>query len=319
MSQYFDNKDSFLGPTVTQYNNHMVMTNVSKPTKVKLWNIYTKFRDDYDQYTEQITGANITQYMITLPQPINDVKSISVKNMEVPMSFYNISNALENNLMKITNKVSGVSKIVVIKDNYYTVGSLISEINSELIALDLSGIVFSVVNNNNARISSSYTAGFTVEFAVKRIGGSSSLNVEFDKYNIKNKLGWVLGFRNIVYSFGSGSPIVSESFIDISTIRYLYLCIDEFSKGNQNSFISPLSRSLVNKNILAKICLDYATHGFLAVLPANNENGLLLTDKREYNGKVNLQRLKVQLINEFGYPVDLNGMDFSFALSIEYE
>ena len=318
MSQYFDNKDSFLTPIVTQHNSHMVMTNVSKPTKVKQWNIDTKFRDDYDQYIEQITGANITQYMITLPQPINDVKSISVKNMEIPMSFYNISDALENNLIKITNKVSGLLHILVIKDNYYTVSSLTSEINAELIALDLSGIVFSVVNNS-ARFSSIYSAGFTVEFAIKRIGGTGSLNVEFDKYNIKNKLGWVLGFRNISYTIGLGSPLISESFIDISTIRYLYLCIDEFSKGNQNSFISPLSRSLVNKNILAKICLDYATHGFLAVLPANIENGLLLSDKREYNGKVNLQKLKVQLINEFGYTVDLNGMDFSFALSIEYE
>lgn len=318
MSQYFDNKDSFLSPIVTQHNSHMVMTNVSKPTKVKHWNIDTKFRDDYDQYTEQVTGANITQYMITLPQPINDVKSISVKNMEIPMSFYNISDALENNIIKITNIVSGISKIVVIKDNYYSIASLTSEINSELIALDLSGIVFSVVNNN-ARFSSIYSTGFTVEFAIKRIGGTGSLNIEFDKYNIKNKLGWVLGFRNIRYSLSIGSPIVSESFIDISTIRYLYLCVDEFSKGNQNSFVSPLSRSLVNKNILAKICLDYATHGFLSVLPVNDDNGLLLSDKREYNGKVNLQKLKVQLINEFGYSVDLNGMDFSFALSIEYE
>ena len=318
MSQYFDNKDSFLSPIVTQHNSHMVMTNVSKPTKVKLWNIDTKFRDDYDQYTEQITGANITQYMITLPQPLNDVKNISVKNMEIPMSFCNISDALENNLIKITNKVSGLSKILVIKDNYYTIGSLTSEINSELIALDLSGIVFSVMNNQSV-LSSSYSDSFKIEFAIKKIGGSGSLNVDFDKFNIKNKLGWVLGFRNIIYSLASGSPLVSESFIDISTIRYIYLCIDEFSKGNQNSFISPVSRSLVNKNILAKVSIDYATHGYLSILPANECNGYLLSDKRDYNGKINLQKLKVQLINEFGYPVDLNGMDFSFALSIEYE
>ena len=318
MSHYFDEKDSFLNPKVTQYNSHMVMTNVSKPTKVKVWNIDTKFRDDYDQYTEQLTGANITQYMITLPQPINDVKSIAVKNMELPMSFYNISDSLENNLLKITNTVSGVSYILVIKDNYYTIGSLTTEINSKLSSLGLiNDISFSVINNNSQFYCDSGT--FTFEFAVKRIGGSGSLNIEFDKYNVKNKLGWVLGFRNIRYSLGSSSPLISESFIDLSTIRYLYLCIDEFSKGNQNSFISPLSRSLINKNILAKICLDYATHEFLAVLPANNANGLLLSDKREYNGKINLQKLKVQLINEFGYPVDLNGMDFSFALSIEYE
>ena len=318
MSQYFDEKDSFLSPKVTQYNNHMVMTNVVKPTKTKIWNIDTKFRDDYDQYAEVVSGSQLTQYMITLPQPINEVKSISANNIEIPMSFYNISEALENNVIKITNNVSKQSYVLVIKDNYYTLDTIASEINSELVSLDLSGIHFSVVGNSS-KFTTSYTESFTIEFAVKLLAGSGIHQADFDKYNVKNKLGWVLGFRNIVYGLSSSKSVVAESFIDLSTIRYLYLCIDEFSKGNQNSFISPISRSLVNKNILAKISLDLATHGFLSVFPANTHNGYLLSDRREYNGKVNLQKLKVQLINEFGYPIDLNGMDFSFSLIIEYE
>ena len=318
MSEYFDQKESFMSPKVTQYNSHMVMTNVVKPTKTKLWNIDTKFRDDYDQYNEVISGSQITQYMITLPQPINDVKSISVKNIELPMSFYNISDALENNIIKITDNNSETSYIVVIKDNYYTADSLVTEINYELVALDLSGIHFSVIDNYS-KFTTTYSDSFTIEFAVKRIAGSGIPQAEFDKYNVKNKFGWILGYRNITYSLSSSSPIISENFIDLYTMRYLYLCVDEFSKGNQNSFISPLTRSLVNKNILAKISLDYSTHGFLTILPANEHNGYLLSDKREYNGKINLQKLKVQLINEYGVTVDLNGRDISFSLLIEYE
>jgi hypothetical protein len=46
---------------------------------------------------------------------------------------------------------------------------------------------------------------------------------------------------------------------------------------------------------------------------------LLLSDRRKYSGKVNLQKLRVQLVNEYGVAVNMNGMDFSFCLEIEYE
>ena len=37
-TQYFDNKTAFLEPTVTQYGSRMVMTNVTKPKKIKYIN-----------------------------------------------------------------------------------------------------------------------------------------------------------------------------------------------------------------------------------------------------------------------------------------
>jgi len=48
-------------------------------------------------------------------------------------------------------------------------------------------------------------------------------------------------------------------------------------------------------------------------------NGLLQTDTRSYNGKVDLQRMNVQLVNEQGIPMNLNGLDFAFCLEMEYE
>jgi hypothetical protein len=136
---------------------------------------------------------------------------------------------------------------------------------------------------------------------------------------VKSKLGWLLGFRNITYTIGAGVTQISESLLDLTGPRYIYLVLDEFTNGNTNSFISPLPNSIINKNILAKITIDYSHFNFGEVISANFTNGLLIPDVRSYNGKINLQKLKIQLVNEYGLPIHLNGLDFSFCLEIVYE
>ena len=142
---------------------------------------------------------------------------------------------------------------------------------------------------------------------------------EFDKFNVKSKLGWLLGFRDISYNIAAGQTKYAENMLDLNNPKYVYLAVDEFSNGNQSSFISPMPMSIINKNILARITLDPSHYGIGTVLPANQYNGFLLSDRRSYSGKVNLQKLKLQLVNEYGHAVNLNGLDFSFSLEIEYE
>jgi hypothetical protein len=319
---YFDNKDGFLQPQVTQHGSHMVMTNVHKETKIKHWNIDTRFRDDYDNYSQLVNGAAIPWYTFTLPQTINDVKNITVNNIEIPISFYNISAALENNVMKVG------TTLVVVPDGFYTSATLKTAINYRLSALSLS-LVFDISSNGNPFTSFKNTSGssIAISFAVKSSNtcsfitkvGAGTATADFDKFNVKSKLGWLLGFRNITYTIGAGITLGSECFLDLMGPRYLYLVLDEFSNGNTNSFISPLPNSIINKNILAKITMDYAHYPFGQVITANPTNGLLITDIRSYNGKANLQKLKIQLVNEYGIPIHLNGLDFSFCLEIEYE
>lgn len=316
---YFDNKDAFLQPKVSQYGSHMVMTNVTKPTQKKYWNIDTRFRDDYDNYSQTVNGQAIPWYTFTLPQTINDVKSIAAVNVEVPISFYTISAALSNNVMQIDNS------LIVIPDGNYTIATLKSAFNTAISGL---GLTFDNSHNGNPQASFHNTTGspIAIQFAVKASNTNSCTGTspagavaDFDKFNFKGKLGWLLGFRNISYTIAGGAYLYSENIIDLNTPRYLYLVIDEFTSGNQNSFISPLPMSILNKNILAKITMDYVHYPNGTVMPSNEYNGLLKSDKRTYNGKVNLQKLKIQLVNEYGMPMNLNGLDFSFCLNIEYE
>ena len=324
MSNYFDNKELFLEPKVKQYGSHMVMSNVYKNTKVKYVNIDTKFRDEYN-YNDTVN------YTLTLPERITDVKSLKVKSVELPITFYNISAALGNNCFKIYDTMG--SEIITVPDGNYTEATLISELNSlitSIATVHLRYLVFTVTNNK----CNVYCEGadpddvISIDFAIDQYGN-------FDKYNFKSKLGWLLGFRDTTYDViftYSDEPTVTdltgddgqarvfaESLVDLNGCKTLYLAIDEFSKSNPNSFVTLLSSSLINKTIISRISLDKAVFGFGSIMPANLSNGLLITDERTYSGKIDIQKLNIQLLNEFGKIISLNGIDFSLCLEIEHE
>jgi hypothetical protein len=322
MSRYFDNKELFVGPTTKQYGSHMVTTNVIKETKVKYINIDSRFRDDYNY-------SNLANYYFTLPERINDVKTISICNIELPLSVFNVSSDLGNSYFRVAK--TGVNTIVDISAGFYQLtpfyGSnpLKTEINTALANKTVSDLVIDFSNNyNNGTTTVNTYNGFytqfkntgsgpiTVDFAVSSTGS-------FDKYNVKAKMGWLLGFHDLSYTIPVGGTIYSDSFVNLHFPRYLYVVLDEYSRGNQSSFISPLPSSLINKNILARISIDYKKYDFGDIVVGNQFNGVLLSDNRSYTGKTDLQKLNIQIVNEWGIPVNLNGLDFSFTIVVEHE
>ena len=246
MSKYYGDKELFASPEVSQYGSHMIMTNVVKPTRVKYINLDTKFADDYVNNTTNASNLltyNQSSYTFTLPQRINDVKSVKVHTAEVPMTFYNISAFNGNNVMAVT--VSGsTTKIITIPDGNYTISSLITAINSQFTSNSITSFQISNSNLNNKTVFTNTNANsITLDFAINSDGS-------FDKYNFKNKLGWILGFRKPSYTIAQTNGILTSESIAQINWKYLYLALDEFSNGNQNSFASQMSSSLINKNIM---------------------------------------------------------------------
>jgi hypothetical protein len=432
MSNYLDNKELFMKPTVNQYGSHMVMSNVCKETKIKYLNVDTKYCDDLflndNNFSNTLTN-NQANYNFTLPEKITDVKSIYVDNLQFPsIQGYNISDALGNNCFKYTVSTTkdnpenlvpdSNSFMVIIPDGTYTLLTLIQEINKILkinyninlklksesdtiTKLTIIPFYFNQINNNCTYFytDTTHSINISVDFAVDKNGN-------FDKYNFKSKLGWLLGFRKpsyIIYNIGASSaseyknnistqytnPIVGmyyqknstseylpdlnevnflpktdiSKFISIKTsnlsvikysenypafppsTKYYYLVIDEFSTNFQNSFISTLPYSLINKYIISKININQTNLkvfsnyqniltvdsypqlivnqglilGDAVYFSANNTNGYLTSSKRNYNGKIDIQKLNVKVIDENGNIVNMQGYDFSFCLKIEHE
>jgi len=316
----------FFEPKTTQYGSHMIMSNVHKSNKTKYINIDTRFREEYNY-------SQASNYNILLPERITDVKSMKVVSAEIPMTFFNISSELGNNYFYIN--YNNTNKIIKIPDGDYTsMDSIEYSINQSIskvitgLNTGFTGLIFEIGLKSRDDISkSSYidycnfllnveTPDFiiTINFAVNSDGTP-------DKFNFKSKLGWLLGFRNPTYILKPevNTYINSEALVNITGPRYLYLAIEEFNKGNQSSFVPTLYSSILNKNIIARISLNKETHGYGKILPINIYNGLLLTDTRSYTGKIDLLKLNIQLLNENGLVMNLNGMDFSFCLEVLHE
>jgi len=330
MSNYFDNKTIFAEPQVNQYSSHMVMTDVNPDIKTKYINVDTKFRSDYNSVTNNVN------FNIDLNENIGNVLDIQVESVELPVSYYNISSHLENNYFKATvieDGVVGDSYMITISENYYAnIDDIIIEINQRIddtlpgnnttlarltAVKDNNKVVF---YSNNGDTSTDFQ--FIIDFAVDKNGN-------FDKYNFKSKMGWLLGFVELSYNTNNSTITYQNTgyksanaenlnMLPITT-NVLYLVIDDFSNGKQSSFNTMMSRSRNNNNIIAKIVVDKTKYGFGTLCVANNDNGFLISDKRKYTGKNDIRKLSIQLVDEYDRIIHLNGLDFTFTLKLTHQ
>jgi len=268
-------------------------------------NIDTRFRTDY--YNTQSTNFNII-----LPTQFNDVLTMQLDSIELPLTFYNISKQYGNNFFTID--ASGSSQIITIPDGNYTFDGILTILNDAM--TDLSGafsnIVFKIDNTDN-----NGSGRMIVGLKTGSPSFSFSLNFQANRFGLDDrstplplKIGWMFGFRSGIYV--NNSVYISEGLADLNTFRYLYLVVDDHNNNVSNNYFSAFTNSVLNKNILARISLQADTY---TVLLQNNLN--IITSPRRYFGPVNIQNMTIQILDEYGRVVDLNNMDLSFCLSLQ--
>ena len=152
--------------------------------------------------------------------------------------------------------------------------------------------------------STTGTQQFSINFLTDRYGNDDR------QTPLPLKLGWLMGYR--VGYYENSFQYVSEGIVHLLGPRYIYLVIDDFNNNVNDGFYGAFTSSILNKNILARISLQGS---IFSVLSQNNFN--LLTTPRQYFGPVDIQKLQVQLLDEYGRILDLNNMDYSFCLSFQ--
>jgi hypothetical protein len=282
-----------------------IINPLSRTSNKYFLNIDTRFRTDY--YNSQSTNFNIT-----LPTQFNDVLTMQLDSIELPLTFYNISKQYGNNFFTID--ASGSSEVISIPDGNYTFDGILTILNNSMTTLGglFSNILFTIDNTNSngsGRMivglkSGSPLFNFTLNFQANKFG------IEDRNTPLPLKLGWIFGFRNGIYV--NNSVYISEGLVDLNTFRYLYLVIDDHNNNVSNNYFSAFTNSVLNKNILARISLQADTY---TVLLQNNLN--IITSPRRYFGPVNIQNMNIQILDEYGRIVDLNNMDLSFCLSLQ--
>jgi hypothetical protein len=302
MSLYFDKKNILSGPSVRQQDSHMIMEGVSKPLKERIVSIDTKFRRDIFNMDADVN--------LVLGEKITEVKSIEVDSVDIPITFYNINGDNNKFVIGITNPSVSTHTIALTPNFYTSVSALATEINSKLVAI---GTNFAVTD-----ISFNFTAGKGV-FSTTSKSYDISFNSFEDCRGRSSGLGWLLGYRGNSYSInGSSKKATSEGVILLKYPRHIYVALNEFSNSsNMNAFHVPGNNSNLNKNIIARVSVPDT--GFGTTIAASHGNGLLVSEVRKYLEKVNIQRMQVQLLDDAGNVIDMNGGDFAVNLRVVSE
>jgi hypothetical protein len=292
----------------------------------KSLNIDTRFRENYFQ-------TSPSNFQIDLPMRFNNVVSMQLAAMELPTSFYNIDRALGNNFFALIDPIHNITQMIVIPDGNYTYADLINEIN---ILIQGTQVIRTDPEGNDVTVSFKDVV-FTLDINLESGSGRVIVGLaKCDSYTIPDinacrfilsfqtdyegkpdfitplplKFGWMLGFRNGVYT--NNISYVSEGLIDLSAPRYVFLSIDDHNNSVSDGFISVYSSSVLNRNILARISVRGNVFNYMA------QNNLSTTTyPREYFGPVNIQRMNIQLLDEYGRILNLHNMDFSFCLNFD--
>ena len=273
-------------------------------------NIDTRFRSNY-------YSTLSTDFQFDLPIKFSNVMTMQLSAFEMPTTYYAISKQMGNNFFVIT--IGTTSQVVTIPDGNYTPNALVSYLNSYLYSDPSFNYIFFTMNlDMTASGSGQMVVGLNAQDLSNNIPTpptfSFTLNFQTDingnpdhSTPLPLKLGWMMGFRQGVYK--NNYTYVSEGIVDICRARYVYLVIDDYNNNVNNGFYSAFNSSLLNKNILARISLQ---QGSFNVLSQNNLN--IISPNREYFGPVDIQKMNIQLLDEYGRILDLNNMDYSFCL-----
>lgn len=279
----------------------------------KILNIDTRFRENY-----YITTSS--NFHIDLPTTINQVVFLELSAIEFPASFYTISKVFGNNFF--TLEISNSEPLVVtIPDGNYDYLSFQTYVNTYLtnsgspynkiqIQADIENVSSSTgLVGGSQRMMFGSTDGittFSINFLTDRFG------VEDRQTPITLKLGWLLGFREGYYE--NAFTYVSEGLVNLLGPRYFYLVVDDYNNNVSDGFYSAFNSSILNKNILARISVNGASL-YSTNINISQYAGNLVVAPRHYFGPVNVSKLKIQMLDEYGRILDLNNMDYSIVLS----
>jgi hypothetical protein len=314
----YTNPSEFFPGTLNPLNTRVI---------TKTLNIDTRFRDSL--YTTQSSDFNMN-----IPNKLNKVVSMQLSSIELPIVFYNISESFGNNYLYISANYNsfnftktGISeeKFIIIPDGNYNSKGLINTINNLLSPIDPSGNLvnpFDIFSYIELALDidehNSGTGKVTIRLAESHASFFNFINLDFTKNRngtsdttfLFSKIGWNLGFIKPKYE--GAKSYVADTIFEMSTIRYIYLAVDDFNNNANNQFISIFNKSILNPNILARVAIKDAFFGSV-----QENNFTIITEPRQYFGPVDIQRLRIQIYDEYGRILNMNNSNYSFCLDFK--
>jgi hypothetical protein len=300
------------------FNSHLkagMINPLKRKETRRILNLNTRFRNNYK-------STSSTNFIFAMPFMLKNVVSLKLVSNEFPTAVYTFSDKLCSNSFKITTYdfvggviVNKITKEVIIPNGTYPPADLILYLTNNVFNVPPLDIIEVTCNINTGKFvfSRKTTAPansyFDLDFSCKDKNPCSyTTHGEIDP--IQLTAGWLLGFRKSAYSWDDNIPTppiyTGEGLYDYHGTRYFLLSVNDFKNNHGTNIISPFQEdSLADNNIIAKISSECCKDSCCQHI------------KRTYFGPVNLTKLEIKMMDEYGRILDMNNMDYSLSFELE--
>tara|TARA_X000000368_G_scaffold129289_1_gene101654 strand:+ start:4847 stop:6085 length:1239 start_codon:yes stop_codon:yes gene_type:complete len=336
---------------------HKNATNENKmnPLQVKTLTKYlhfdSKFRKNY-------YGTSATDVLFTLPYTINNTVELELHEIEIPDSYYQISSLLGNNYFMIvcqggTNVPLSEQYLTfeaTIPDGNWSIDTFVNYLNDTVFKTDWdikvneltdTGNYFKKPSNDQRLVASYLSYSNKITISINDMSNSTYpdlsgielyfglpsgtvVNVETGEVpnvtstlSIREKLGFMMGFKSAAYI--GNTAYVGESPANLISSNYFYLVVNDFIGNHIESNIIAYTDSYNSKDIFAKINKNNMT----PISASKKDEAVqspnpLISISRKYLGPVNIRKLKLSVVDDFGRMINLNNLDWSCTLKFTY-
>ena len=181
-----------------------------------------------------------SNFTINLSEPIKNVVSIAIKNIELPHSWDVFSASEGTNVFYVKKSGDPGDPITITipegtyhyNDNFDADLNLIKILNTALSDEDslYNNLVFSYIGSNNIRIKNT---GNSTKFSIwwHREDKNNVCGPAGQGTRVNYNLGWLLGFRKTFLSLDKGEEEVSPSKLNLKGSKYVFVTLDEYSNN----------------------------------------------------------------------------------------
>jgi hypothetical protein len=314
---YANNSDFFPG-TMNPLNTRII---------TKSLNIDTRFRENY--YSTQSSD-----FTIQLPNKFNKVVSMQLSSLELPVAFYGISSQNGNNYLymsvrhnsfDVSGAILNTEQIFTIPDGNYNAADLINTVNALLCPLNADNTIknthsiFSYIQlslditssgSGTGKVTIAPTGVYSAYVLSISLDFTKDIHGQKDTTDITTKFGWNLGFVKSKYL--GKTTYTADTIIEPAAIRYIYLAIDDFNNSSNNQFVNVFQKSFIGNDIFARISIKGS---YFSLIMESDFN--VVTEPRRYFGPVDIQKLRIRLLDEHGRILHMNNSNFSFCLDLK--
>ena len=333
-------------PTSASSSSSGIINPLHRRTVRRALNVDTRFRPNY-------ASTKSTDIQLTLPYRFEKVVGFRVAAVEMPITYYAVSAELGNHVFRVdwvdnltpglTTKERTHSDLIILPDGNYetsfdstsdtTLATIEATVNTLLRACPAGqddGVLrlrYTVdrISGRSVFAQDASLAGvldpvpFTLVFNVDKTGRTVE-NAALPMF-----LGWGMGFRAGVYNpagtvssaLGTAAmAVISEGICCIQGPRYAFIAIDDYNNNVNNYFISAYKDSVSSPNVVARLNLNNLrqSDNVYRIGQDDGISGQLDFRTRVYFGPVDIQKMRITVLDEFGRVLNLNNMDWSMAL-----